>query len=135
MVGVLDPDEIEDVLYGGSVGRVACLADGQPYVVPLTYAYAGGDVYARAFPGRLVAAQRARPGACFEVDEREGPVSWRSVVAEAAYEELPEGAERRTALGLLAGCAPAAVPASVPGVVFRLHLTAKSGRFAAHDGR
>jgi nitroimidazol reductase NimA-like FMN-containing flavoprotein (pyridoxamine 5'-phosphate oxidase superfamily) len=130
MIGVLHPDEVESVLYRGEVGRVACLAGGRPYVVPITYAYAGGDVYGHALPGRLIGALRSQPRACFEVDERESAETWCSVVAEAVYEELREDAERKTALGLLSRAEPAALPETVPGVVFRLRLTDKAGRYA-----
>jgi uncharacterized protein len=134
MVGVLHPDEVETVLHRGDVGRVACVAGGRPYVVPLTYVYAGGDVYGHVLPGRLTAALRIEPRACFEVDEREDAVTWRSVVAEADYEEVREGPERQAALGLLARAEPEAIPAVVPGIVFRLRLTAKTGRFALAGG-
>ena len=130
MVGTLHPDEVADLFHRHSVGRVACLVDGRPYLIPLTYAYAGGAVYVHALPGKLVTALRRDPRACFEVDEETPGGTWRSAVAEAAYEELGEGAEQRAALGLLAGCAPEAVPATVPGVVFRLRLSGVTGRFA-----
>jgi nitroimidazol reductase NimA-like FMN-containing flavoprotein (pyridoxamine 5'-phosphate oxidase superfamily) len=129
MIGVLHPDEVESVLFRGDVGRVACIAGGRPYVVPITYAYAGGDIYGHAQPGRLIAALRIQPRACFEVDEREDADTWCSVVADGIYEELREEAERKTALGLLSLAEPAALPETVPGVVFRLRVTEKAGRY------
>ena len=129
MVGTLHPDEVADLFHRRSVGRIACLAGGEPYLVPLTYAYAGGAAYAHALPGKLVAALRAHPRACFEVDEPLPGGAWRSAVAVAAYEELTDPAERAAALGLLADRDPVARPAAVPGVVFRLRLTGATGRF------
>ncbi|MFL5762175.1 MAG: pyridoxamine 5'-phosphate oxidase family protein [Thermomicrobiales bacterium] len=130
MIGLLHPDEIEEVLHRGHVGRLASLADGRPYVVPITYVYAGDAIYGHTMPGRKVAAMRADPHVGFEVDERDG-TNWRSVVAEGIYEELHEEAERRTALRLMAGSAPSVAPTNdVPsGVVFRIRLAEKSGRF------
>ena len=118
------------MLHHQHVGHLACLADGRPYVVPITYAYAGGDVYGHALPGRKISALRTEPHACFEVEERVDGETWRSVVAEGLYEELTDTAERRTALALLRGTEPLALPTTddVPGVVFRLRLTGKTGR-------
>lgn len=130
MIGVLRPDEIELLLQRQHVGRLGVLADGEPYVVPITYAYADGYVYAHALPGRKLAALRAHPRVGFEVDARDGPI-WRSVVADAIFEELTDPAARRAALAQLAGKRPAALPAGVPGVVFRLHLMATSGRMVS----
>jgi nitroimidazol reductase NimA-like FMN-containing flavoprotein (pyridoxamine 5'-phosphate oxidase superfamily) len=100
-------------------------------VVPIAYAYAGGELYGRTLPGRKLAALRADPRVCVEVDERDGPGDWCSVVAEGTYEEVDDPVERRAALALLAGAGPAALPApaAAPGVVFRLRLNAKAGRF------
>lgn len=127
MIGTLHPDEIEDLLYRHHVGHLACVADGHPYVVPITYAYADGCVYGHTLPGRKLSALRANPHACFEVDERWDERTWRSVVAEADYEELTDGPERAAALALLGGARPTVSPAP-GGVVFWLRLTRTQGR-------
>jgi nitroimidazol reductase NimA-like FMN-containing flavoprotein (pyridoxamine 5'-phosphate oxidase superfamily) len=134
MIGVLHPDEIEEVLHHGHIGRLASISDGRPYVVPITYVYAGDAVYGHTMPGRKVTAMRIDPHICFEVDERDGP-NWRSVVAEGTYEEVQDDAERQAALRLVAGTAPAVAPVEdvVPGIVFRIRLTGKSGRFVYRD--
>jgi uncharacterized protein len=137
VIGSLHPDELEAVLHRQHVGRLACLAEGRPYVVPIAYAYAGGDVYGHTLAGRKLAALRADPRVCFEVDARDDPDHWYSVVAEGRFEELTDPAERRAALGLLATAEPAVLPAAAgaAGVVFRLRLTAKTGRFVARLAR
>jgi nitroimidazol reductase NimA-like FMN-containing flavoprotein (pyridoxamine 5'-phosphate oxidase superfamily) len=78
---------------------------------------------------------REQPRVCFEVDEIDGPSSWRSVVAEGLYEELSDEASRRIALRLLAVDDPVApgLNGASPTVVFRLRLTEKSGRFERRD--
>jgi nitroimidazol reductase NimA-like FMN-containing flavoprotein (pyridoxamine 5'-phosphate oxidase superfamily) len=130
VIGQLHPDDIESVLHHQHVGRLACLAGGRAYVVPITYAYAGGDVYGQTLAGRKLAALRTDPRVCFEVDERADPTTWCSVVAEGIYEEVTDAIERRAALGLLAAAEPVTVPpSSAPSVVFRLRLTEKTGRF------
>jgi uncharacterized protein len=134
MIGLLHPDEIEEVLHHSHIGRLASIADGRPYVVPITYVYAGDAIYGHTMPGRKVTAMRTDPYVCFEVDERDG-ANWRSVVAEGVYEELHDEVERRTALRLMAGTTPTVAPAGdVPsGVVFRIRLTEKSGRFVLRE--
>jgi nitroimidazol reductase NimA-like FMN-containing flavoprotein (pyridoxamine 5'-phosphate oxidase superfamily) len=134
MIGVLHSDEIEEVLHHGHVGRLASISKGRPYVVPITYVYAGDAVYGHTMPGRKVKAMRIEPHVCFEVDERDG-MNWRSVVAEGLYEELREDAERQAAFRLVAGTAPAVAPVEdvVPGIVFRIRLTEKSGRFVRRE--
>ena len=132
MIGRLHPDEVEALLHRRCAGRLACVAaDGRPFVVPVAYAYAGGAIYGRTLPGRKLAVLRADPRVCVEVDERDGPGDWCSVVAEGTFEEVDDPAERRVALALLAGAGPAALsaPEAAPGVVFRLHLEHKAGLF------
>ena len=131
MTGVLHPDEIEEVLHRHHVGRLACVAGGRPYVAPITYAYADGAIYGCTAAGRKVAALRLDPHACFEVDERWDDLTWRSVVAEGVYEELTDPAERRTALLRLRGVLPdvSLATEAAGGIVFRLRLTEKTGRF------
>ncbi len=70
MIGSLHPEEVEAVPHRHHVGRLACLADGRPYVVPITYAYADGAIYGNTIHGRKVDAMRPQPNVCFEVDER-----------------------------------------------------------------
>ncbi len=137
MIGILSPEEIEATLRRHRVGRLGCSANDRPYVVPITYAYDGAFVYAYSALGRKIAVMREQPLVCFEVDEVDGPSTWRSVVAEGLYEELTNEAARNGALRLLAvgdavtrglnGHGPAAV------VVFRVRLSEKSGRFERRD--
>jgi nitroimidazol reductase NimA-like FMN-containing flavoprotein (pyridoxamine 5'-phosphate oxidase superfamily) len=135
MIGKLHPDEIEDLLHRRHVGHLSCVADGRPYVVPITYTYAGGCVYGHTLPGRKVTVLRARPQVCFEVAEQSDQATWGSVVAEGVYEELRDPLERRLALHLLAKAAPVVLPPTdaATDVVFRLRLTEKSGRFLAPE--
>lgn len=93
--------EIEDLLRTQVVGRIGCHADGSTYVVPVIYAYDDGAVYVASLEGRKVRMMRQNPSVCFEVDEYERPGSWRSVIAEGAFEEL-SGASAKRALAVLA---------------------------------
>jgi uncharacterized protein len=46
MLGKLNPDQIEQVLRSQEVGRIGCHAGGTVYVVPITYLYDEGYIYA-----------------------------------------------------------------------------------------
>jgi nitroimidazol reductase NimA-like FMN-containing flavoprotein (pyridoxamine 5'-phosphate oxidase superfamily) len=134
VIHVLPPEGIENLLRTAIVGRIACCAhgavgDGRPYLVPLAYGYDGESVYAHSGPGRKLDLMRAEPRVTFEVDQAEGPDRWRSVIAEGEFEEIADPAARERALRLLYP-----PPAEIPDlgsqtVVFRIRLTALSGRF------
>ena len=128
MIDELHPDEIESVLHRHHVGRLACVVDGQPYIVPITYAYAGGFVYGHTMPGQKLDAMRAEPRVAFEVDERWEADTWRSVVLQGSFDELTDDSERREALALLRGAFPDTSRALGSGVIFRIRPANKTGR-------
>jgi nitroimidazol reductase NimA-like FMN-containing flavoprotein (pyridoxamine 5'-phosphate oxidase superfamily) len=134
MIGILHPDDIEDLLFRHHVGHLACVVDGAPYVVPISYVYDGGALYGQTFPGRKLSALRVRPEICFELDEQADAYTWRSVVADGVFEEVTDGTQRSAALALLAWATPVA-HAGDDGVVFRLRLGAKSGRSLTTEHR
>jgi uncharacterized protein len=133
----LPPDEIERLLRTAIVGRIACGGgegeDARPFLVPLAYGYDGDAVYAHSGPGRKIRLMRRQPLITFEVDAAEATDRWRSVIAEGVYEEIGEPAARQAALRVIYP-PPAVVPDLPPEtVVYRLRLTAKSGRFETPD--
>lgn len=137
MIGLMTPDEIETTLRRTRVGRIGCSANDRPYVVPITYAYHDGCVYAYSSVGRKINVMREQPLICFEVEEIDGPSSWRCVIAEGEYEELVDESSRREALARLGlrseNLTPRTLDASGGTVVFRLRLLEKSGRFERRD--
>ena len=99
MIEELTGAEVDELLRDRTVGRIGCHADGVTYVVPVIYAYDGEAVYVASVEGQKIRMMRMNPRVCFEIDEHE-PGTWRSVVAQARYEELA-GAEAERALALL----------------------------------
>ena len=96
----LSRDEIDDLLASQVVGRLG-LTDGDvPYVVPISYAYRDGDIYAHSAQGRKLEALRSHPEVCFEVDDVVSVDEWRSVIAWGSFEQLL-GAEAREGLDVL----------------------------------
>ncbi|ANL49194.1 pyridoxamine 5'-phosphate oxidase-like protein (plasmid) [Rhizobium phaseoli] len=70
-------------------GHLACCKDGQPYVVPIYFAYDSGVAYCFSMPGRKLEWMRENDKVCLQVDQRAGS-GWRSVIAEGRFEEFPD---------------------------------------------
>jgi hypothetical protein len=63
-------EEMAEILGRAAVGRLGLIADGEPYIVPLNFAYADGRIYFHSgLQGRKIEAIQKSPRACFEVDE------------------------------------------------------------------
>ncbi len=138
-IHVLSDEGIEELLQTALVGRIACCAhgaeggDGRPYLVPLAYGYDGEAVYAHSGAGRKIRLMRAQPLVTFEVDQAEAADRWRSAIAEAVYEELTDPADRERGLAIVYP-PPATIPDLPPEtVVYRLRITARSGRYEVPD--
>lgn len=84
-----------------AIGRLGCVADGKPYVVPVSYVYDDSGIYIHSLPGHKITAMRANPEVCVQADQITSEYSWRSVVAFGRYEEISEPAERDRYLKLL----------------------------------
>ncbi len=68
-------EEMEQILQEESVGYLGLADDGQPYVVPLNYAYRDGKiVFHCALRGRKLDAIRRNPRVCFTVGRQVGAV-------------------------------------------------------------
>jgi len=61
MLGILETDQIEDLLGSQVVGRIGCHADDLTYVVPVSYAYDGSCIYAHSEEGMKIAIMRKNP--------------------------------------------------------------------------
>lgn len=139
MLGELSPASIEEVLRENAIGRIGAHALGRTYVIPITYVYEDGAVYAHGRPGMKFHMMRENPRVCFEVDVIDDLANWKSVIAWGIFEEL-HGERAESALQLLvngvesklAGPPGASVhPRSglEPSIVYRVVLEEKTGRF------
>jgi uncharacterized protein len=100
MLGELNKDQIEQVLWSEVIGRIGCHADGRTYVVPITYVYDGESIYGHSADGMKLRMMRKNPNVCFEIDDMENMANWRSVIAWGTFEELT-GDEANRAMQLL----------------------------------
>ncbi|HEX8795159.1 MAG TPA: pyridoxamine 5'-phosphate oxidase family protein [Polyangiaceae bacterium] len=100
MLGELDREQIDQVLRSEDIGRLGCIADGWPYVVPVTYVYDGGSVYVHSGYGLKLRAMRENPRVCLEVEQIRSEANWRTVVVRGRFDELSSEEEDR-ALAML----------------------------------
>jgi hypothetical protein len=148
MLGELSAQEIEELLRSEMTGRIGCHAEGRTYVVPITYAYEGGDVYCHTPEGLKLRMMRKNPVVCFEVDRVQDMGNWKSVIATGRFEELT-GRDAIAAMDVLIRRFVAverpdqphpsyvfreseAEPSLTDGreiVIFRIRIAEKTGRF------
>jgi len=146
MFGKLNETAIEQLLANQLIGRIGCHADGSTYIVPISYAYDGTYVYARTFEGRKMEMMRKNPKLCFQVDDTRDLSNWQSAVCWGDFEELKTEEQFAEAIRVLNSRAlpmvnsqtmhissmwpfAAEVGEKVPGILFRIRLTEKTGRF------
>jgi nitroimidazol reductase NimA-like FMN-containing flavoprotein (pyridoxamine 5'-phosphate oxidase superfamily) len=129
-------EEARALLSACRIGRLGCIDDGEPYVVPINYVFEDGSVYSHSLPGRKIEALRAHPRACFQVDEIENDFDWRSVIAYGNFEEIRVPSDRKSILGKLLARFPLLTPvesvmaqdAGAPdSVVFRIRIDRITG--------
>jgi uncharacterized protein len=135
MIKPLSNEEARALLGECRTGRLGCVADGGPYVVPVSYIFSGNYVYIHSYPGRKIKALRENPRACLQVDRIKDTYNWRSAIAFGQYEEVIDEEERYRAFRQLLSRFPALTPVeSVPAhdgqssvIVFRIRVEEVSG--------
>ena len=146
MIGNLSTVEIDDLLRKQVVGRIGCFANNKIYVVPVSYAYDGDNVYVHSYEGQKIQAMRRNPNVCFEVDDLKDLSNWQSVIAWGKFEEINDEHERKYAIRILmrrqlpiissitthlGDSWPFYSEASeaIDGIIFRIVLGERTGRF------
>jgi nitroimidazol reductase NimA-like FMN-containing flavoprotein (pyridoxamine 5'-phosphate oxidase superfamily) len=143
---VLSRRECESILTRNSVGRIAFVHGNRPDIVPIHYVFADRAVCGRTAAGtRVDEASRNFSDAwpvAFEVDEVEGPFTWRSVVVHGNLHAATEGdAEwlrnareweeaRRSLRTLMPEAFTARDPAGFRDILLRIDVAEVSGREA-----
>ena len=69
MSKVLVQEEALALISAGKIGRLGCVDNGEPYVVPINYVVDDGSIYSHSLPGRKIDAMRAHPRVCLQVDQ------------------------------------------------------------------
>jgi nitroimidazol reductase NimA-like FMN-containing flavoprotein (pyridoxamine 5'-phosphate oxidase superfamily) len=90
MVVEMTQQECRDLLARISLGRLGCSHKGQPYVVPINFAFEEEYFYVLSTVGQKMEWMRENPKVCVEVSDIVNPTNWSSVVVNGVYQELPE---------------------------------------------
>lgn len=145
MIKELSNDEAYELVKNGVYGRLGCHANGETYVVPISYAYKDNALYFHTQEGKKVNMMRINPSVCFHVDELQDIFDWRSVIIQGQFKEL-EGEERTSGLKILLDREVPVLPPStmklakdwpfttggydaIKGVVFKIEINELSGRY------
>ena len=133
---ILLEEEARSLLNFAKVGRLCCVVNGEPYIVPINFLFEDGSIYSHSLPGRKLEALRAHPRACFQVDEIRDDFNWRSAIAYGEFEEIRVPSDRQSILGKLLARFPLLTPveslivedANAPdSVVFRIRIDRITG--------
>ena len=130
------------LLQTARLGRLACVKDGQPYVVPISFAAEGNYLYGFSLTGQKVDWMRHNDRVCVQIDDLKNEREWRSVVVYGRFEELPDRigtkVQRDRAWSLLSqhaqwwepgGLKPVA-DAPTPHLFYRISMDEITGRHA-----
>lgn len=136
MIKDLSQDKAREMLRRGRIARLACLSEGEPYVVPVSYAFEDESVLVHSLPGRKITAMRANPRVCLQIDEIEDELNWTSILAFGSYEEVTSVQERSRVMSILLSRFPLLTPvesviindAGTPApIVFRIRIDKLTG--------
>lgn len=151
MLGILSDTEIDDLLKTQFTGRIGCCADNMPYVVPINYVYKNGYIYGHSASGKKIATLRKNPQVCFQVDDIENIMTWKSVIAWGTYSEITEREEMQTVMQeIIHHIMPSVadidaqpshgitenesdVGTSIELILYKIHLHKITGRFENHQ--
>jgi nitroimidazol reductase NimA-like FMN-containing flavoprotein (pyridoxamine 5'-phosphate oxidase superfamily) len=94
LIHELSHAECVEILSRATIGRLACVRDGQPYVVPITLSFDGtAGLYSFSTVGQKIEWMRDNPKVCVEVDDISDRFHWTSLVITGTYEELRDSTE------------------------------------------
>jgi nitroimidazol reductase NimA-like FMN-containing flavoprotein (pyridoxamine 5'-phosphate oxidase superfamily) len=136
MIKDLSQDKAREMLREGRMARLACVNQGEPYVVPVNYLFDGESALIHSLPGHKITAMRANPRACLQIDEIEDALNWASVLAFGNYEEITNAQERSRAMSSLLTKFPQLTPVesviandagTPPPIVFRIRIDRITG--------
>ena len=140
--------ECREFLARMDLGRLGCVRDGTPYVVPIQFGYEPDRLYGFSTVGKKIEWMRGSPNVCVEVDEIVGARRWCSVILSGSYKELPSepafASERQRAYKLLekrflwwetafASEQPRHPSHPADSVLYRIDVAEMTGRRAGSD--
>ena len=146
MLGQLNETQINNLLISQSIGRLGCVNGKNPYIIPVTYAFDGKNIFGQMREGMKLDIMRKNPNICFQVDMINNMANWQSVILTGVFQELKgkEAIKARdylynTVMPLMTSATIHAHEHAVSGkiddsnrikpVMYKLKIKEKSGRF------
>ncbi|MEP6947394.1 MAG: pyridoxamine 5'-phosphate oxidase family protein [Acidobacteriota bacterium] len=141
----LSDPEIEAFLQRVSFGHLACSYDDVPYVVPIHFAFADGEIVVYSTEGKKSEIIAKNPNVCLQAEDITDNHNWESVIVNGTARRIEDATEREAALKLIASVNPTLTPAvSIRWmdnwvrenieVVYRIKPLRTSGRKTASRG-
>ena len=98
MVRTLTDAQSRSLLKNSTIGRLGCVYNAEPYVVPINYVFEEDCIYSHSLPGQKIDALRMNPRSCLQVDASQGPLRWSSAIAYGRFEEITDSTRRHEVL-------------------------------------
>jgi len=135
----LSDNEIVELLKRTGYGHLACTRDGEPYVVPIHFAFDDGEIFVYTTEGKKYEIIRSNPRICLQAEEVIDNQHWQSVIVDGEAIQITDETERERAMKLIIRVNPTLTPAvSVRWidswvrenieVIYRIHPLQMSGR-------
>ena len=146
MFGTLNESEIENLVSNQILARLGCHHNEVTYVVPISYAYDGTNIYCHSYEGMKTEMMRSNPHVCLQIDDMKNMADWKSVVCWGEARELKNEVEREEAIKFLVSRKLPLESSEtthlfshwpfsgeneekLPGVLFCIKINKKTGRF------
>lgn len=84
----LSSTETIQLLEKNRFGHLACHANDEIYLVPITFAFEEGYIYSHSKLGKKIEMMRRSPQVCVQVEEVENFFRWKSAIVWGRFEEL-----------------------------------------------
>ena len=110
MIAKLSQAQSYALLRDARLARLGCIADGEPYVVPVNFVFDGDVALLHSLPGRKLEALRQNPRVCLQVDQIKDQFHWQSVLAFGNFEEINGPEERARVMNRLLSLFPELTP-------------------------
>lgn len=140
----LTDEEVRNILREGQYGHLGLCEDGNAYVIPMSYGYAGDVLYFHGSHGLKTEYVEATDRACFSIDNVRSPEEWVSVLAFGRVTRVTEERERLAAMDALmerpdppawgAGEAKRSGDSKVAEEYYKLEIDEVTGRASLAEG-
>lgn len=126
VTSTLSPAEIDSLLAVQRYGHLGCSANGEVYVVPITYIFEAGVLYSFTELGKKIEMMRKNPKVCVQVEQVKAHDHWDSAICWGTFDEITDAEEKQRVKLLLAdqfAQGEAGGDSVVSPLVSRLHET------------